>query len=158
MDPKSKNATQPFVYYTNKAVTKARERDFPSLFEASFFVSCACDPLILVFIIITSRRIRLIHEKVAHTSSRYIFLALLFPFLPSPFSVRNFNFIRQELPDSLCQHEIFFVYPLLFIYFLQTGAVKLLKLTRCIVSGIIIWRRWIFIHYITKLLMTNKYR
>ena len=39
MDPKSKNATQPFVYYTNKAVTKARERDFLSLLNASF-TSC----------------------------------------------------------------------------------------------------------------------
>ena len=56
MDPRPKNATQPFVYYTNKAVTKARERDFPSLFEAFFFVShCLFIDINLVVALMSSR-------------------------------------------------------------------------------------------------------
>ena len=82
MDPETKNATQPFVYDTNKAVTKERERHFPSLFEASFYVSCTCDPLLFVFIVIMSHRKKSIYVNVAYTSSRYLFLVLPFPFLP----------------------------------------------------------------------------
>ena len=70
MDPETKNATQPFVYHTNKAVTKARERDFPSLFEAFFFVSC----YLLIFVnfvvaFISSRRF-IIYTKAYKTKRK----------------------------------------------------------------------------------------
>ena len=52
MDPETKNATQPFVYDTNKAVTKERERNFPSICDASFFVLYTLDPLFIVAVAI----------------------------------------------------------------------------------------------------------
>ena len=86
MDPESKNATQPFVYHTNKVVTKARERDFPSLFEASFFALCLLDSIVeLIAAFMSCRHIfyTRVHKvkKEFNSFCRHL-LVLLFHFLP----------------------------------------------------------------------------
>ena len=87
MDPKMKNATQPFVYYANKAVTKERERYFPSLFEASFFVSWLTGSCIIVDVAISSFRHNSRRVGIELTSSNDRFSAPLFSSLSLSFRV-----------------------------------------------------------------------
>ena len=87
MDPKMENATQPFVYHTNKAVTKERERYFPSLFEASFFLSWLTGSCTIVDIAIKSfrhysRRLGIGLISNNDTLSRCHFLRLPFVLCP----------------------------------------------------------------------------
>ena len=87
MDPKTKNATQPFVYHTNKAVTKARERDFPSLFEAFCVMSHALASVVdHIFIVFTNVYRHVECNCVTDNHTLFIFCRFLlvpsFPFIP----------------------------------------------------------------------------
>ena len=93
MDPKPKNATQPFVSYTNKAVTKESERDFLSLLTASFFVSCMLDPPFIVYVAASCHCYNLSQSRVVHVSSRYLFLVPRFSF---PLSIQSSTSFRSS--------------------------------------------------------------
>ena len=77
MDPKTKNATQLFVYHTNKAVTKAREGDFPSLSKASFFVSFLVDLLVNTVVAYMNLRHVANHKSKGKCDSSYRHLLVL---------------------------------------------------------------------------------
>ena len=82
MDPKTKNATQPFVYHTNKAVTKARERDFPSLSKAPFFMSLLVDLFVNIVVAHMNFRHVAYYELKEKCDSSYRHLLVLSFYFP----------------------------------------------------------------------------
>ena len=109
MDPKTKNATQPFVYHTNKAVTKERESDFPSLCKASFFVSCFLDSLVNVFVAFIIPRRCVYHTKMHELTRNFIsscrHLLVLF-FYISPFLQCDTSFRSSPSASASVDHKL----------------------------------------------------
>ena len=102
MDPKMKNARQPFVYYTNKAVTKERERHFPSSFEASFSVSCLLDPFVNFIVALTCPHHDIFHAKIRKVKIKISLscrLLLVFSFSFPPVSQSDTSF--RSSPSAL---------------------------------------------------------